>query len=161
MVFFVPPVSIACLDYHSAEANADPLCEVTSHETPASHSRSTRNSCWFCHLGERSVCRALATVGAPRRDRRLLRCRLTATSCPMARLAARRTLGRARVTRLDALGLQNSCLRRLFSSHDASEHLTQLRAADGKDLNGLCSFGRSRRISGRLLAPHTRMMITY
>ena len=72
-----------------------------------------------------------------------------------------RTLGRARVARLDALGLQNSCLRRPFSSHDASEHLTQLRAADGKDLNGLCSFGRSRRISGRLLAPHTRMMITY
>ena len=90
-----------------------------------------------------------------------MRCRLTATSCPMARLAARRTLGRARVTRLDALGLQNSCLRRPFSSHDASEHLTQLRAADGKGLKGLCSLGRSRRISGRLLAPHTRMMITY
>ena len=33
----MPPVSIACLDYHSAEANANPLCVVTTHETPASH----------------------------------------------------------------------------------------------------------------------------
>ena len=38
------------------------------------------------------------------------------------------------MTPLDALGLQNSCLRRPLSSHGASEHLTQLRAADGKDL---------------------------
>ena len=139
----------------------EPSCSAGGRDRLRAISRSRRNSCWFHHLMNWSVCRALATVGAPRRDRRLLRCRLTATSCPMARLAARRTLGRARVTRLDALGLQNSCLRRLFSSHDASEHLTQTRAADGKDLKGLCSFGRSRRISGRLLAPHTRMMITY
>ena len=138
------------------------MCKVTLHETPASDSRSTGNSCWLHHhLVELSVCRALATVGAPRRDRRLLRCRLTATSCPMARLAARRTLGRARVTRLDALGLRNSCLRRLFSSHDASEHLTQLRAAKGKYLEGPCSLGRSRRVSGRLSALRIRMTITY
>ena len=90
-----------------------------------------------------------------------MRHRLTATRCLQARLTARRTLGPARVTPLDALGLQNSCLRRPLSSHGASEHLTQLRATDGKDLGGICSLGRSRRISGRLSAPHTRMMITY
>ena len=72
-----------------------------------------------------------------------------------------RTLGRARVTRLDALGLQNSCLRRPFSSHDASEHLTQLRAAKGKYLEGPCSLGRARRVSGRLSALRIRMTITY
>ena len=89
-----------------------------------------------------------------------MRHRLTATRCLQARLTARRTLGRARVTPLDALGLQNSCLRRPLSSHGASEHLTQLRATDGKDLGGICSLGRSRRISGRLSAPHIRMIIT-
>ena len=52
-----------------------------------------------------------------------MRHRLTATRCLLARLAARRTLGRARVTPLNALGLQNSCLRRPLSSHGASEHL--------------------------------------
>ena len=89
-----------------------------------------------------------------------MRHRLTATRCLQARLTARRTLGRARVTPLDALGLHNSCLRRPLSSHGASEHLTQLRATDGKDLGGICSLGRSRRISGRLSAPHIRMIIT-
>ena len=64
-----------------------------------------------------------------------MRHRLTATRCLQARLTARRTLGPARVTPLDALGLQNSCLRRPLSSHGASEHLTQLRATDGKDLS--------------------------
>ena len=87
-----------------------------------------------------------------------MRHRLTATRCLQARLTARRTLGRARVTPLGALGLQNSCLRRPLSSHGASEHLTQLRATDGKDLGGICSLGRSRRISGRLSAPHIRMI---
>ena len=89
-----------------------------------------------------------------------MRHRLTATRCLQARLTARRTLGRERVTPLDALGLQNSFLRRPLSSHGASEHLTQLRATDGKDLGGICSLGRSRRISGRLSAPHIRMIIT-
>ena len=110
---------------------------------------------------QQTVRRAVAAVGAPRRDGRLLRGRLTATSCPMARLAARRTLGRARVTRLDALGLQNSYVRRPFSSHSASEHLTQLRAAKGKYLEGPCSLGRARRVSGRLSALRIRMTITY
>ena len=94
------------------------------------------------------------------RGGRLLRHRLTATSCPMAGLAARRTLGRARVTWLDALGLQKSCLRRLFSSHDASEHLAQLRAAEGKYLEAPCSLGRSRRVSGRLSVLRIHMIIT-
>ena len=89
-----------------------------------------------------------------------MRHRLAATRCLLARLTARRTLGRARVTPLDALGLHNSFLRRPLSSHFASEHLTQLRAADGKDLGGICSLGRSRRIYWRLSAPHIRMIIT-
>ena len=46
-------------------------------------------------------------VGALKSFGRLLRNRLTAASCPMARLAARRTLDRARVSPLNALGLQN------------------------------------------------------
>ena len=89
-----------------------------------------------------------------------MRHRLTATRCLLARLTARRTLGRAGVAPLGALGLQNTCLRRPLSSHGASEDLTQLRATDGKDLGGICSLGRSRRISGRLSAPHIRMIIT-
>ena len=63
-----------------------------------------------------------------------MRHRLTATRCLQARLTARRTLGRARVTPLNALGLQNSCLRRPLSSHGASGHLTQLCATDGKEV---------------------------
>ena len=86
---------------------------------------------------------------------------MAATRCLLAWLAAHRTLDRARVTQLGALGLQNSCLRRPLSSHGTSEHLTQFRTNDGKDLGGMCSVGRSRRISRRLSAPHTRMMITY
>ena len=63
---------------------------------------------------------------------------LAAMSYPMARLAAQRTLCRARVTRLDAPGLQDySCLRRPFSSRDVSKHLIQLRATEGKDLEAL------------------------
>ena len=91
---------------------------------------------------------------------RLMRHQLTATRCLLARLAARRTLGCAKVTPLDALSLHNSCLRRPLSSHGASEHLTELCATDGKDLGGICSLGRSRRISGRLSTPHMGMIIT-
>ena len=90
-----------------------------------------------------------------------MRHRLAATRCRLERLAARRTLGRARVTRLGALGLQNSCLRRPFSSHDAFKNLTQLRAAEGKYPEAPCSLGRSRRVSGRLSALCIRMIITY
>ena len=90
-----------------------------------------------------------------------MRHRLTATRCLQARLTARRTLGRARVTPLDALGLQNSCLRRPLSSHGTFKYLTQLRATDGKELGGLCSLDRSHRISGRLSVPHIHMAITY
>ena len=43
----------------------------------------------------------------------------------------------------------------------ASGHLTQLCAADGKDLVGLCSLARSPRTSGRLSAPSIRMAISY
>ena len=136
-------------------------CIMIIHETPANHSRFNTRQLLISSSHQQTVRRAVAAVGAPRRDGRLLRGRLTATSCPMARLAARRTLGRARVTRLDSLGLQNSCLRRPFSSHDASEHLTQLRATEGKDFEPPCSLDRSRPVSGRLSAPHIRMIITY
>ena len=72
---------------------------------------------------------------------RLLRSRLTATTCAMARLVARRILGRANVS-LDALGLQNLLT---IAAHQhilngASEHLTQRRAAGRKDQGALCSL---------------------
>ena len=125
-------------------------------------SRSIGDSCWFRHLtelaGEVEVVRG--SCWSSQEGGRLMRHRLTATRCLQARLTARRTLGRARVTPLGALGLQDPCLRRPLSSHGASEHLTQLRATDGKDLGGICSLGRSRRISGRLSVPHIRMVIT-
>ena len=53
----------------------------------------SRSSCW--------------AVGALRSCGRLLRDRLAATRGAMARLTARRTLGRARVSPLNAFGLQN------------------------------------------------------
>ena len=54
---------------------------------------------------EREVVRGTA-IELPRKDGRLLRRRLAATRC-LARLAAQRTLGRARVSPLDVLALQN------------------------------------------------------
>ena len=50
---------------------------------------------------------------------------------------------------------------RLALKADAPEHLTQLRAAKGKYLEGPCSLGRARRVSGRLSALRIRMTITY
>ena len=59
----------------------------------------------LAQLSVEVVC-VVAAVEPPRRDGRLLRRRLAATRC-LARLAARRTLDRARVSPLNALGLQN------------------------------------------------------
>ena len=76
---------------------------------PSSHRADreiVRGSCW-------------SSPGSQDGDR-LMRHRLAATRCLQARLTARRTLGRARVTPLDALGLQTSCLSRPLSPHGAS-----------------------------------------
>ena len=79
----------------------------------------------------------------------------------MARLAARCKLGRARVSLLNALGLQNLIAMAGIIPTDASEPLAQLRAADVKELVCLSSIDRLSRISGRLLALRIRMTITY
>ena len=158
--FFRDPRHIAPLNYRLAEASANRLCNMILHEVPASDFAFHRRQLLVpsSHRADREVVRG--SCWSSQEGGRLMRHRLTATRCLQARLTARRTLGHARVTPLDALGLQNSCLRRPLSSHGASEHLTQLRATDGKDLGGICSLGRSRRISGRLSAPHIRMIIT-
>ena len=59
----------------------------------------------------------------------------------MARLAARRILGRANVS-LDALGLQNllAIAAHQHNNNGAAEHLTQLRAAGRKDQASQCSL---------------------
>ena len=79
----------------------------------------------------------------------------------MARLAARCKLGRARVSLLNALGLHNLLAMAGIISTGASEHLTQLRAADTKELACLSSIDRLSRIYGRLSALRIRITITY
>ena len=59
----------------------------------------------LAQLSVEVVC-VVAAVEPPRRDGRLLRCRLATMRC-LARLAARRALSRAKVPPLDALALQN------------------------------------------------------
>ena len=79
----------------------------------------------------------------------------------MARLTARCTLGHARVSPLNALGLPNLLAMAGIISTGASEHPTQLRAANGKELACLYSINRLGRIIGRLSALSIRMTITY
>ena len=64
----------------------------------------------------------------------------------MARLTARCTPGCARVSPLNALGLQNSLAMADIIPIIASGHLTQLCAADGKELVCLSSIDRLSRI---------------
>ena len=74
-------------------------------------------------------------------------------------------MSRARVPSLGALGLQNlpSTAVIITQVRPTSEHLTELRAADGKDLAGLCLLARSRHtcMYGRLSTPHIRMVFYY
>ena len=79
----------------------------------------------------------------------------------MTRLTARCTLGRARVFPLNALGLPNLLAIAGIIPTGASEHPTQLRAADGKELACLSSINRLSRIFGRLSVLRIRMTITY
>ena len=61
------PRHIAPLNYRLAEASANPLCIKLIHAAPASHSRSTDDSCWFHNLIELTMKSCAAAVGAPRR----------------------------------------------------------------------------------------------